>query len=190
MHHTLHLVIRYSWWTIAVLWLIAAFTSKRSVQVQSVGSRAVQVILTLAAFLLVFDADTAIGPLAYQILPQSLTSSIVGAILTVAGILFAIGARLYLGRNWSGTVSVKENHELIRSGPYAIVRHPIYTGLLIALAGSAIELGQVRGALGVVVALIGFKLKSQTEEFFMQQQFGAEYGRYKGSVRGIIPFVW
>lgn len=67
-----------------------------------------------------------------------------GLLMVICGLAFAVWARIHLGRNWSGTVTVKEDHELIRSGPYGIVRHPIYTGLLLAIAGTAIVFGEWR----------------------------------------------
>ncbi len=95
-----------------------------------------------------------------------------------------------MGRNWSGTVTVKQDHKLIRTGPYAVARHPIYAGLGLAILGTAIAIGEVRGLAATVAALIGMALKSRLEEEFMTEQFGAEYVQYKKDVKAMIPFIW
>jgi protein-S-isoprenylcysteine O-methyltransferase Ste14 len=110
--------------------------------------------------------------------------------MTFAGVAFAIWARLHIGRNWSGTVTIKADHKLIRTGPYAIVRHPIYSGFLTAVLGTAIAIGEVRGLFAFVAAFIGVKLKAGLEEEFMTEQFGDEYVQYQREVKAFIPFVW
>lgn len=114
----------------------------------------------------------------------------VGAAVTVAGAAVAVWARFYLGSNWSPTVTVKEKHELIRSGPYRVVRHPIYTGLLLAILGTAIYVGEWRGLFALGLALAAWKIKSLREEQFMQSEFGEEYEQYRREVKGLVPFVW
>ena len=97
------------------------------------------------------------------------------------------GRASHLGRNWSGTVTVKENHELIRSGPYAIVRHPIYTGLLLAVLGTAIVFGEWRGLLAFCFLTIALLLKLQREERFMEESFPDTYPSYRAQVPALIP---
>jgi protein-S-isoprenylcysteine O-methyltransferase Ste14 len=107
----------------------------------------------------------------------------------VLGLLFTVWARIVLGRNWSGIVTVKQDHELVTAGPYRWVRHPIYTGLLIAFAGSAIARGEWRGVLAVVIVLAGLWRKLKLEERWMIETFGDAYLRYRAKVRALIPFV-
>ena len=76
------------------------------------------------------------------------------------GLAFAVWARVHLGRNWSGSVTVKEGHELIRTGPYAYVRHPIYTGLITAVLGTAIASGTVRALLGLVIIVVSLRAQA------------------------------
>jgi protein-S-isoprenylcysteine O-methyltransferase Ste14 len=109
--------------------------------------------------------------------------------LVAAGLGFTVWARLHLGRNWSGTVTQKQGHELVRSGPYALVRHPIYTGLLAALLGSAIALGEPRGFLGVFIVLGAFWRKLRIEEGFMRELFPGQYARYMTEVPALVPFT-
>ena len=98
-------------------------------------------------------------------------------------------ARVHLGRNWSGIVTVKEGHELITGGPYAIVRHPIYTGLLLAFIGSALARGEWRGVLAVAVVLAALWRKLGLEERWMREQFGSAYQAYSQRVAALVPFL-
>ena len=112
-----------------------------------------------------------------------------GAALTFAGIAFAIWARVWIAGNWSSDVTLKRNHELIVSGPYAFVRHPIYTGILLALTGTALAVGEWRGLLAVVLAGAAFWRKLGIEEAVMRRQFGEAYTGYAERVSALIPFI-
>ena len=112
-----------------------------------------------------------------------------GIAVCVCGLGFAVWARLHLGRNWGQPMTLKEGHELVTSGPYGYVRHPIYTGILAALAGSAV----VTGALPLVaLVLIGtyFVISARAEEKIMAQQFPEQYPGYKKKTKALVPFVW
>jgi protein-S-isoprenylcysteine O-methyltransferase Ste14 len=110
--------------------------------------------------------------------------------LTLAGLLFSAWARVHLGGNWSGIVTVKEDHELVRSGPYGIVRHPIYSGLLLAVVGSALARGEWRGVVAVVIVFWAFRRKMQTEERWMRERFGNGYQAYSERVPALVPFIF
>ncbi len=109
--------------------------------------------------------------------------------LVALGLAFAVAARVWLGRNWSSMVTVKQDHELIRSGPYALVRHPIYTGLLLALIGTVLMVGKWRALIGVALMLVSFLRKLKIEERFMAQEFGETYARYRAQVAMLVPFL-
>jgi protein-S-isoprenylcysteine O-methyltransferase len=189
MRYNIHLAIVACWFIVALIWIIAAFGNKAATSRQPTTSRAVQVILEVIAFFLLFDSETAVGPLGWFFLPHSVLVSAIGLALTVIGLAFAVWARFYLGRNWSASATVKQDHELVRSGPYALVRHPIYTGICLAFLGTALHVGQVRALVGLLFSATGYKLKSLTEESMMERQF-ADYKQYKREVKGLIPFVW
>ncbi len=110
------------------------------------------------------------------------------ALVTAAGLGFAVWARLHLGRNWSGTVTLKQSHELITTSPYSLVRHPIYTGLLIAFLGSAMARGEWRGVLAVAIAWVALWRKLRLEERWMRDLFGEQYAAYQQRVPALIPF--
>ena len=108
----------------------------------------------------------------------------------VAGLFFAVWAREHLGGNWSQAVTIKEGHELITTGPYAVVRHPIYTGMLAGLLGTAIALSQVRGFMAFVIFFVMFWLKLRKEEQWMRSQFGETYATYAHQTAALVPYVF
>jgi len=123
------------------------------------------------------------------ILPAADGTAWAGLTLMAAGMLLSFWARAAIGRNWSGAVTLKQNHELIRHGPYRLVRHPIYTGLILAALGTAVIYLRLSGFAGVIVIAAGLWYKLQLEERFMLQRFGDEYRQYRASVPALIPFV-
>jgi protein-S-isoprenylcysteine O-methyltransferase Ste14 len=171
-----------------IVWLIGASRTKRTARVQTWGSRLLHISLVAALFALLFRG-AAIGPLAWRFVPDSAVIAYTGLALTVAGTGFAIWARVFLGRNWSSFVTIKQDHQMIQSGPYALVRHPIYSGFLLGLLGTALALGQVRGLVALPIAFLAWWTKFRLEEKFMEQRFGDEYAAYKRRVKALIPFV-
>jgi len=110
-----------------------------------------------------------------------------GVALTAAGLALAVWARVHLGKYWSGRVTLKVNHRVIQTGPYACVRHPIYSGLILALLGTTITLGTVHACLGFVFMFVSFVRKLQIEETWLRSHFGAEYERYRKRVKALFP---
>lgn len=189
MQPDVHGYITAAWIMLAIVWLAGAFTTKRTVRAQPGRDRVVYVTLALLAGLLLSNR-LQFGVLAARFVPMSAAAAYTGLALVIAGVAFAIWARFYLGSNWSGRPTIKQGHTLIRGGPYAVVRHPIYTGFLLAMLGTAIAQGRIGGLLGTMIAVVALKVKSRLEEQFMMQQFGGEYVQYKQQVKGLIPFIW
>jgi len=177
----------YLWTGFFVIWLLWAIGTKRTQTRESFASRIPYLIFTVAAFYVMFSHDVTYGWLRVRILPQEPWIEVLGIVVTAAGLLFAIWARAYLGRNWSGAVTVKVGHQLVRSGPYRWVRHPIYSGMILALIGTAINKGQLRGLVAVVLLWIGFTMKSRIEEHFMAATFGPQYQEYSRNTGALIP---
>ncbi len=181
-------------YAIAVLWLgwlaywaVAAGNVKATASEESWQSRlAYSAPLWVAAFLLI---DRHLGPLSQRFLPADIWIPTVGVLITAAGFAVAIWARIHLGTNWSGKVTVKQSHELIRTGPYALARHPIYTGLTLAFIGTAIAIGEWRALVAAVIAIASFCYKLSIEERVMIDTFGDAYREYRRQVRALIPFV-
>jgi protein-S-isoprenylcysteine O-methyltransferase Ste14 len=112
-----------------------------------------------------------------------------GLVLCVLGLFTTIWARWTLAGNWSSDVTFKQNHELIKTGPYRFVRHPIYTGLLLLCLGTAIEIGKVRFWLALPLWSVGFWIKLKQEEKLMLQHFPHDYPAYRKQVNALVPFV-
>jgi len=176
------------WLLFITVWMLAALASKRTVRRQSSTSRIIQAALTLVGFLLLLQ-PWRLDAVNVRFVPASPALTFCGVVLTAAGIGFAMWAHFTLGRNWSGTVTLKQHHELIRHGPYRIVRHPIYSGMLLAMLGTAIGYGRVPCLIGVAIAFLGFWIKWRIEEQFMIEQFGAQYVQYRREVKAVIPGV-
>jgi protein-S-isoprenylcysteine O-methyltransferase Ste14 len=186
----LSVALKITWAIFAIVWIIGAFTSKRSVRRQSWASRFGMVGLAILEYLLLLWAVSYFGFAYRRFLPDSAIYLWIGLFMTVAGVMLAIWARATLGRNWSGIVTVKQNHKLIRTGPYALVRHPIYTGVTFAVFGTAIFDGEIRSIVLIVAMLSVFIHKMKIEEQFMTEQFGSEYASYQQKTKALVPFLW
>jgi protein-S-isoprenylcysteine O-methyltransferase Ste14 len=182
-------IIGLVWFAWAVYWLASSIRIKAAVRRESTAARLAHVIPLLVGAMLIGWHDMPWGVLNLRLWPHSLLAYGIGLALLVAGLAFAVWARVHLGRNWSGSVTVKEGHELIRSGPYAYVRHPIYTGLITAVLGTAIISGTLRAALGLVIITVSLVRKLRTEEAFMRDTFPGEYQRYCAQVPALLPFT-
>lgn len=183
-------IIQGAWAGFLIVWLIAALDTKRTERRFAGPARLGSVMLVVSGALLLIFEEAGVGFLGHQLFPPNNLVDLVAALFTVAGIAIAIVARFVLGRNWSSEVTVKAGHELIISGPYRYVRHPIYSGLLFSLTGTALYLREVRGFVGVLLATVGWKLKSLAEEKIMTEQFGPAYTGYKQRVKALIPLIW
>jgi protein-S-isoprenylcysteine O-methyltransferase len=182
-------VIRGCWLTFVIVWLLAALWTKRSVYRESGSQRLRYTLPILAAYFLLTNGGRMPYPLNLRVGPHTAIVAWAGMILSVAGLGFAIWARVVIGRNWSGTITLKEDHQLIERGPYRLVRHPIYTGILSMSVATAIVLGHLAGFIGVVIVFAGFWSKLIREEKVMLNQFPDKYGAYRQRVKRLIPFV-
>jgi protein-S-isoprenylcysteine O-methyltransferase Ste14 len=173
-----------------IYWRVSATGVKAVRRRESALSRAAHLVpLAIAGLLLWIPTIAGGGFLFQRFMPQTLLTYWTGTLLLALGLAFSVWARVYLGRNWSATVTVKEAHELIRGGPYALVRHPIYSGLLLAFIGSAIARAQWRGVLAVLIVLVALWRKLRLEERFMSETFGDEYRRYREHTAALIPYL-
>jgi protein-S-isoprenylcysteine O-methyltransferase Ste14 len=181
--------IGYTWEALGLVWLAGlAFSAKRTVRTQPGGARLFYVALAaLGAAMIARRRWFGYGWLAVRFVPPSQTLAFAGLALTVAGCLFAAWARLTLGSNWSGQPTVKAGHELVVTGPYAIARHPIYTGFLTAAVGTSLAIGEMRCILGLVVIVLALMIKMSQEERLMMQTFPNTYPLYRQRVKAVIP---
>jgi protein-S-isoprenylcysteine O-methyltransferase len=182
-------IISACWGVFFVIWVVAAMYTKRTVYHESGARRLRYIIPILFGWFLVFRGYRFGPPLNIHIIPQTDAILDAAAILCLCGLGICLWARAVLGRNWSGTVTLKEDHELIVRGPYRLVRHPIYTGLLAMLIATAIEQGHIAGMIGLVLVFISLCIKLNNEEEVMRNQFPKQYADYQERVKRIIPFV-
>lgn len=178
------------WMAFVAYWWISARWVKK---IKKSEPRIVWVIrqaFSYAAIVLIAAPWSGVGNLGTQWLPHTRTTFYAGAALLIAGLGFAVWARLHLGRYWSATVSLKEEHRLIRSGPYRLARHPIYTGLIVGFAGTAVAIGEPRAFVGTAMLGVIYYLKSRREERFLIGEFGEEYLQYRQEVKALVPFLF
>lgn len=177
------------WLGFVLYWQVKANQAKETERLEGAPSRVVRSLIILAAIALMSMPHLPAPFLYHYFLRPGLVSFFAGATVTLAGLLFAIWAREQLGTNWSRSVTIKKDHELITSGPYALVRHPIYTGILAGLLGSTIAEGQIRSLIGMAMVSIVLWFKLRLEETWMKGQFGASYEAYSRRVAALVPFL-
>ena len=177
------------WLAWLAYWIVAARDVKRTRRRQSFITRLAAVVPTVLAAALLAFPDQPLSWLNAHFLPRTMAAYWIGLLMVAAGLTFAVWARRHLGRDWSGIVTVKEDHELIRSGPYRFVRHPIYSGLLLAILGTAVAFGERRGLLAFALLTVSLLFKLRMEERFMSETFGERYVRYRAEVPALIPFI-
>lgn len=180
------------WVAWMLYWFVSAFGNKAAVRVDGWASFLVYRVPLLVAYMLLFSlAPGLLWPwLAQRFLPHGLAWPCIGLAVLLLGLAFACWARVALGRNWSATVQLKQGHELVTAGPYRWVRHPIYTGMLTGVLGSALVIGEWRGLVALALVLASFSYKLRHEESWMRVQFGDAYVEYMRRTKALIPGVW
>jgi protein-S-isoprenylcysteine O-methyltransferase len=179
----------YCWLLLMVYWLLAGMHTKITVKKEASGIRLVYLALMFAAFALVYFSRLHIGFLGMKFISPNIYTPWIGLVLHLCGIGLAMAARWKLGENWSGTVTVKKDHELIQTGPYALTRHPIYTGIFFGLLGAVVIQGETRGLIALVILFLALHIKIAKEETFMKQLFPS-YTRYVRSTKKFIPLIY
>ncbi|MBV8649863.1 MAG: isoprenylcysteine carboxylmethyltransferase family protein [Alphaproteobacteria bacterium] len=169
-------------------WIWAASGTKKTRRVESLSIAISHwTPLVIGIVLISLPQSGRWGWLTARLLPFSEPLFWISVAGTVAGLGFAVWARLYLGSNWSGVVTLKDDHTLIRGGPYGLVRHPIYTGILLALVGSALVRGDAGGVSGLLLIAGAFLRKIGVEERWLAEQFPGDYAAYRRDVPALIP---
>jgi protein-S-isoprenylcysteine O-methyltransferase Ste14 len=176
-----------AWTMFAAYWLVEGVRAKRAQKREAAGDRLVHVVIMGAAFYLVAIYDPRLGRLNERFMREREWVRDLGVALAFVGVGFAIWARHHIGRYWSARVSIVEEHRLIHTGPYARIRHPIYTGMLVALAGTALVVGEYRALVGLGIALLGFARKAKKEEEMLAARFGREFEEHQRRAGFFLP---
>jgi protein-S-isoprenylcysteine O-methyltransferase Ste14 len=171
----------YLWTALWVVWVVMWFGTKRAKKRETPWERVQHLIPLVFGFWLLFERNW--NGLNMRLVPDTPAAWWLGLVLTAAGVAIGIWARVSLGTNWSGVVTLKDDHELIRTGLYRWIRHPIYTGILLAMIGTAMIMGHLLSWLGFLIVWATFYLKARREEGFLRQEFGdafEEHARHTG----------
>jgi len=176
------------WFIFLIVWIVSSFSAKKTVG-RSGGWLWVRVLVVIFAFFL-FRSQIFrwLGPYDAAVVGNP-ELHLFGVILCGAGIAFAIWARVYLGKNWGMPMSIKENPELVTSGPYTYVRHPIYTGMLFAMLGSVFASG-LEWLVPLALFAAYFLRSAEKEEELMAKQFPDQYPAYKHKTKMLVPFIY
>ena len=170
-------------------WLLEARNAKPTLRRETALERAFHVGPLIVCAVLLASPSLLPRSLDRGFPPDDLLLRWVGLALTGCGIAFAVWARRHLGGNWSSVVALKAGHALIRSGPYRLVRHPIYAGLLLAILGTVVVIGEWRGLIGLGFALFAIVNRARAEDALMEQTFGEEYREYRRRTPALPPFL-
>jgi protein-S-isoprenylcysteine O-methyltransferase Ste14 len=182
--------INMAWVIFGLYWLVSAFKRKVTKKRETYLQRLVYTLPLLVAFYFLFRPEAHHYPwLGGRFVATGAAWEWLGVAITAAGVAFAIWARWHLGSNWSGVVTLKEGHELIRTGPYRTIRHPIYTGILLGLLGTAVTIGEVRGLIAVAVGWFSFYIKARREESFLAQEFGPAFIEHQQHTGMFLPRI-
>ncbi len=177
------------WISYFTYWWAMSRNVKATERSESGPSRVMRMVAILGAIALLWLPSVPLPLLNQRFLPPGAWCFWIGAAITAGGLLFSVWARRHLGANWSQAVTLKQGHELITSGPYALVRHPIYTGLLLGFLGSAVARGEWRGLLAVALVFAVLWHKLRLEEKWMRSQFGEPYEAYSRQVSALVPYI-
>jgi protein-S-isoprenylcysteine O-methyltransferase Ste14 len=175
------------WYIFAAYWAISALRVSRAKATERSVDRVATITIMIVAFVLLFDDHLRTGLLDRRFAPAENWIAWAALGLTSLGVAIAIWARYSLGQYWSARVTLKEDHRLIRSGPYRSVRHPIYTGMLLGAVGRAFTIGEWRGVVAVVLILVAHSLKAKREESLLAREFGEEYAFYCRETGFLFP---
>jgi protein-S-isoprenylcysteine O-methyltransferase Ste14 len=184
-------LLRGTWIVWAIAWLILArIKHKKTLKKEDVGSvlkRTLLPLVTLLAAVLLVEQFWPGSLLRPIVSPRPTAQIVFGLGALYLGLAIMFWARFTLGRNWSGLVTLKENHELVTRGPYRFVRHPIYTGVIVALIGTTLVEDNLLCILLVVITTWGFVKKARVEEAYMLETFGARYRDYRLRTGCLVP---
>jgi protein-S-isoprenylcysteine O-methyltransferase Ste14 len=182
------------WNLFALSWLAAALWSRRAAARPAFGLRIADGVVTVAGAWLLFFGSSSYSPLVNYAWveagywPVPAWAGWAAVAVTLSGFAFAWWARVTLGDLWSGNVSRKEGHVIVRSGPYGLVRHPIYTGIILSAFATGYAEGMAVNVAGAALITLGFWMKARLEERFLSVELGPAYAAYRAATPMLAPF--
>ena len=183
--------LKVTWLIVLTYWLISGLNAKKVEHQETFLKRFVQYWLPLIIAILLLGPGDWYGHswLRENFVEHSNLVGTIGLSISVIGAIIACISRYILGKNWSLSVQKKENHQLIQDGVYKIVRHPIYTGLLLLFIGNAIIVGDYRAIIAVLIVFVSLWFKLKKEEILLTETFGMKYTEYKNQTKALIPYL-
>jgi protein-S-isoprenylcysteine O-methyltransferase Ste14 len=185
----LHIAVLIVWGIFGVYWLMPTLRTRTQAAKRQASPifRLLHVGLMTAGYVILLSSPASF--LSQRFLPDSIVLKVIGMVILLLGLSFTVWARVHLGQYWSESVQIKVDHELIRTGPYKVVRHPVYIGVLFGCLGTAIVMGEISAWLAIALILAAFLMKIWKEEKFLIDEFGQTYLQYKKEVKALIPFI-
>ncbi len=180
-------LVEFPWIVFVVYWIIGAMKTRATRDKEPFTSRFAVLLIEMLGYLLVFSGSTGISILGTRFIPRTMASAVLGVVFTWSGIGLAVWARYHLAEYWSARITIKEDHQLIRTGPYSHLRHPIYSGLILATIGSALVIDKWRCVLGVCLVTVGYCFKASGEETMLARQFGEAFREHQKHAGFLIP---
>ena len=180
-------VIEALWLALGAYWLVSAPRRREKKSREADGIYMQHIVMMVASCSFLYLDELGVGFLGWRFIAQSQAATAAGILITLAGVSLAIWARWKLGENWSARREIRVGHELVRSGPYRYVRHPIYSGILLGMTGTAIYVGKWRGVLAVILVWLLFRAKAAREEARLATEFGQAFEEQKQKTGFLFP---
>lgn len=181
-------------WAIFLIFIVvSAFSKKRTVKTDRAWAWSWLGFTLLILLIVIFFGDNVRLPISVtgvMLWQRTILVDVLTGIMVLLGLIIALWGRITLGRNWNMNPSLQERHELVEGGPYAYMRHPMYTGLLLMLLSAVVYYGTAFGCIVFFLSLIGTWIKLSREERILTNHFGRPYLDYKARVKALIPFIW
>jgi protein-S-isoprenylcysteine O-methyltransferase Ste14 len=181
------MAIEVPWLIFLAYWILARLRVNKMERQEPGGEVLARMAVMVAAFYFLWESDPRFGVLNERFIPRRDWIFAAGSALTWVGVAFAIWARYHLAQYWSATVALRAGHQLIRTGPYSRIRHPIYTGMLMAVFGTVLAIGRYRGLVTFALVLAGFIWKSKREEKLLAGQFGEAFEEHRQRTGFFLP---
>lgn len=182
-------MIQLAWVVTALYFLVAMLRTNRIKRREAVGARVLDRVLLLGGYVLLFSEAPLLGKQNLHFMTPTRALEIAGAALTYGGLSLTIWSRARLGRYWSGVVALKQDHRLIQSGPYRVVRHPLYSGIILAAIGVGLCLTTWSSLAGIVLLTACFERRAHQEDALLASEFGAEFEIYRQHTGRLVPRV-
>jgi protein-S-isoprenylcysteine O-methyltransferase Ste14 len=180
-------LIEVPWIVFLLYWAAGALKTRRTVSKESFASRYGILFLEVLGFVLLFSETAEMGILGRHIFKRTEAIAATGVVLTWVGIAIALWARWHLGQYWSARITLKEDHQLIRTGPYAFFRHPIYSGIILAAIGGVLAIDRWRCVAGLALIILGYCIKATKEESMLSKQFGEAFQEHCRHTGFLLP---